>query len=213
MGSGSARTDLTFSKVGIADLAIHFKGRFPRNTSRHPVGSSARCFPVYLPVDKWAAAMRKQFIAEDNVTIHPADRCLTKSGVAAAFSHRHQRRCASSACWIDHVHRSRSTQSHLDEMMNTFCYPADHRQSLLDSGLWHGSVAAAWHPASYGIGASLGGCRNASSVRRSTVTPMDRQREGLSAGRDLTIKHPAKSRSVTLGAGGGRYRSVGDSAR
>ncbi|HNO69268.1 MAG TPA: OmpA family protein, partial [Pseudomonadota bacterium] len=152
-GSGSARTDLTFSKVGIADLAIHFKGRF-LNTSRHPVGLGA-LLSVYLPVDKWGGGdAYKQFIAEDNVTIHPQILLDKEWGRSRRF--RTAINAGALVRFGSTTFTDRGRPKVTDEMMNTFCYPADNTSTQFDSGLCGtGLSRSVGTQLTYGIGASL----------------------------------------------------------
>ena len=152
-GDGSARTDLTFSKVGFSDLAVHFKGRF-LNTSRHPVGLGA-LLSIYLPVDKWAGGdAYKQFIAESNVTLHPQILLDKEWGRSRRF-----RTAINAGALIrfgstEFVDRGRPRVT--DEAMNTFCYPADNTSTQFDSGLCGtGLRRGVGTQLTYGSGASL----------------------------------------------------------
>ena len=212
-GSDSARTDLTFSKTSIADIAVHFKGRF-LNTSRHPVGLGA-LVSVYLPVDKWGGGdAHKYLIAENNVTLHPQVLLDKEWGRSRRFR---------TALNVGALVRFGSTEfvdlgrpKVTDEAQNTFCYPADDTATQFESNrCGTGLRRGVGTQLTYGIGASLAVVKNrlellgefygyADVTGNQKAYPL----EGLGA---LKL-YLAKKSFMVAGAGGGVY-GISDSGR
>jgi outer membrane protein OmpA-like peptidoglycan-associated protein len=162
-GSTDSRDDMSFSKVGFADLGLHFKGRI-LNTSRYPVGLGAM-LSVYLPVDKWAGGNAStQLLAENNVTLLPqviVDREWGRSrrfrtainvGVLVRFG---------STTFTDYG--KPAVQNNVNGMTTQFCYPADNTTtqpyadipSATTAGCGTGISRSLGTQLTYGIGASL----------------------------------------------------------
>jgi OOP family OmpA-OmpF porin len=157
-----SRDDMSFSKVGFADIGLHFKGRI-LNTSKYPVGLGAM-LSVYMAVDKWANGEgHKHFLSENNATLHPQvllDRDWGRSrrfrtalnlGVLVRFG---------SSTFTDY-----GKPKVIDNMGGTsrdFCFPADNTmtqvmdaEALRNAGCGTGLSRGLGTQLTYGIGASL----------------------------------------------------------
>ena len=152
-GGANTRDDMTFSKVGISDLGLHFKGRI-LNTSRHPVGLGA-LLSVYLPVDKWGGGEgHKQFIAENNLTLHPQVILDKEWGRTRRF--RTALNVGSLIRFGSTTFTDNGKPNVSDEQQNRFCYPADNTsQQYAGKACGTGLSRSVGTQLTYGIGASL----------------------------------------------------------
>ena len=170
-GDKDHHDDMTFSKVGFADLGLHFKGRI-LNTSKYPIGLGAM-LSVYLPLDAWAKGEgHKEFLSENNLTLHPQvllDRDWGRSrrfrtalnvGVLVRFG---------STTFTDygkpHVRDIAIDMATMRSTDIDFCYPADNTTTtiggqdeagqLRKAGCGTGMSRGLGTQLTYGIGASL----------------------------------------------------------
>jgi len=157
------RDDMTFSKVGFADLGLHFKGRI-LNTSKYPLGLGAM-LSIYLPLDKWGGGEgHRQFLSENNVTLHPQvvlDREWGRSrrfrtainvGVLVRFG----------STMFSDFGKPRVQESLPGVAPRDFCYPADNtttkintEEELRTAGCGSGLSRGLGTQLTYGVGASL----------------------------------------------------------
>ncbi|MFO0573129.1 MAG: OmpA family protein [Polyangia bacterium] len=212
----NTRDDLSFSKTGIGDIALHLKGRI-LNTSRHPLGLGA-LLSLYFPVDKWGGGEgHTQFLSENNFTLHPQVILDKEWGRSRRF--RTALNLGVLARFGTTTFTDLGKPVVRDEMNRAFCFPSDFRGDMgvmFDSracgtGLQRGLGSQL----TYGIGASLAVVRQRFDVLGELYGYADLtgQKNGFPIEGLGAIKlYLAKKSFMVAGAGGGLF-GISDSGK